>query len=674
MIKKYFDNMKTLPFFEEREGQYDMAKAIDDTLELGHRIIIEAETGIGKTLAYLIPSICYAKEYDRKVVVSTNTINLQEQLINKDLPLLEKIMDKKIKYMIVKGRSNYICRRKAKKYLSEHKLLDISKWLLETKTGDKSELKKYIPNDIWSKICSSRDIVNGISCDCYEECYFGKARRNIEEAEVLIVNHHLFFSDMMLKQNNKYAKILPDYGVLIFDEAHNIENVVRDYLSIEVSREELAKISGSIYNKNNKHGSAIRLYEFLSKILDVKTYVDIEKYKEDILRYIEDMYIHTTEIFNDIHLAVFKNNQNDIEVRKNLSKIYHDNNWKKVQVNKEKLEKEYFEFNKIIKELMKDIEKLNVLEADADGNIMSFDQDIRYFKEMIKNMLDIIEANDERYIYWVSDNPLNYDTRIKATPFDISGYMKEYLFENTNNIVLTSATLTVNNSFEYVKGILGLKDDEYLNEKIIKSPFDYEKNMNIYIPKGILPPNDSGYNIDIAKFIAKYSVKYGGGIFILFTSYKAMREVYDILIDILPEEYTLIKQGELNRNEMINKFKNSKHPILFGTDSFWEGVDIQGDKLNTVIIAKLPFQVPDDPITEAINKKINDEGGSSFIDYQLPYAIIKLKQGVGRLIRSKNDKGNIIIMDNRLITKGYGKKIIKALPKQNVLVDIVENI
>lgn len=690
--------------FEFREEQLSMARHIQEGINQEKKIIVEAGTGTGKTLAYLIPSIEWAVTNEKRVIISTNTINLQEQLLNKDIPMLQKIMEKKFKYALVKGRGNYLCNRKYfnvksgknKEILEfspeqKNQLIEILNWGKETNTGDKSELNIEPDYTVWELFQSESDLCFS-GCPHREECFFFKARDEKKRADILIANHHIFFSDLAIKKEIGFSSdysILPEYGMVVFDEAHNVEKVARDYFSYEVSRYSFVKSMNKILNvsklKDENINSDIKLFETNEKIKVIgqlkdiisiieKTDFDEKSELEDIID--KDFIKEHISLFNygikyfERLIEIFSKGQNgNISVRIKKDDIATDGFLKLLDDFRENFNLEftrYLRTAKKIKDILSDVE-------DASGKVNEFLKYIERIESFYENFQFINKFEDEEFIYWVEVNERKNNSKLVATPLKVDMELSENLYDNLKQIIFTSATLSVSENFEYFKKSIGLLEETY--DKIIKSPFDYDKQMKVYIPKGLPDPNSREFADYIQEIIKVFLEKTGGRTFVLFTSYKMLNYVYYSMREELEESgITLFIQGMYPRTKMVEIFKKSKAPVLFGTDSFWEGVDVKGDQLSSVIIVKLPFKVPSDPVTEAIIETFEQEGKNSFLEYQIPESIIKFKQGIGRLIRSKEDKGIITILDNRVITKTYGKYFLESIPTKNISRIDVEDI
>ena len=676
---------KKIENFETRKEQYDMSKYIEKSMNDNVKLIIEAGTGTGKTIAYLLPTLLYALENNMKLIISTNTINLQEQLINKDIPLVKKIIDKEFKYEIVKGKGNYLCKRKLYNITitddendteEEKKEKNIIKnlvaWDENTFTGDKNELKYEVSYKIWEQVNCESDLCLGVKCNYYSKCHFFKARKDISDANMLILNHHMFFADLSIRNeigfNTEYS-ILPNYDIVVFDEAHNIEDTARNYFTYEISRFSFGKLLGNIYNRRvtntNNSGALIRLLVFLNNNVSQDDYIKIDDMKEEVKKELNNFYDIGISILDKIMSPFAQNlSSGETKIRIDTPKVKNSSFWMEIISLSKDFKESYGSLIKIINKFLNNIDNFEI--EDEEGIIFDFQKYYERLKEYYKKFEFIMNSNDPGYVYWLSVNSSKANIKIYATPFDISDSLEDNLFNKMDRMIFTSATLAVDNNFEYYKDNIGLKNNKKnkIKEKIITSPFDYEKQMKVYVPNDSLDPNYIEFLDDLEKFIEKSIKKTKGHCFLLFTSYSSLNYLYNKIEKYFNKnDYTLIKQNDYPRHEMIEIFKHSKNPVLFGTDSFWEGVDVQGEQLKSVIIVKLPFKVPNDPVTEAIIENIKKSGKNPFNDYQVPQAVIKFKQGVGRLIRSKDDKGSIIILDNRVIKKIYGKKFLKSLPK-----------
>ena len=698
-IKNYFSKdgilAKEIKGFEYRQEQEEMAQYIQEAINEDRKIIVEAGTGTGKTLAYLIPAIKWAVVNKKKVIIATNTINLQEQLLLKDIPLAKSIIKDEFSYVLVKGRNNYVCKRLFNE-LALGKNIDIEtfsieareqieyilKWGNKTKTGDKAELPFEVYPDVWELVQSTTELCLGKKCPYRKECFYMKTRMEKMEADILISNHHVFFADLNVRAETDFDSeylILPRYDMVIFDEAHNIESVARSYFSVEVSKISFTRLLNRIYQRKNKRkkekSALIRVEDTIDEkdLEDSQQYIDLlNTLKEEIsiLQNIGDEYFdEIRKIYETNTEAPIKKSLNNFEMTKSR---FLENLREKKDIFQTKLA-DFLNlmmiFNNVIDE-----------EKDKNPEVINFNNHLKMFKAYIDSFKFINSFEDDNYIYWLDINSKRTNVVLTATPLNIAQKLSTVLFDNLDRLVFASATIVVNGSFDYFKKSLGL-DEEDCIEAIIKSPFDYNEQMSVYIPSDIQDSeNINAFVSDASRFILNILLKTNGKAFILFTSYTMLNQIYYSISKKLKDKgFEVFLHGDKPRSQLIKEFKEAENPILFGTTSFWEGVDVQGENLSNVIITKLPFLVPTDPVVSAISKKIEEDGGNSFTDFQLPEAIIKFKQGVGRLIRKKTDSGNIFILDNRILKKRYGSLFINALPSQkNIKIlekdDIIEEI
>lgn len=698
-IENYFAKdgilAKEIKGFEYREEQEEMAQYIQDAINEDRKIIVEAGTGTGKTLAYLIPSIKWAVTNKKKVIIATNTINLQEQLLLKDIPLAKSIIKDEFSYVLVKGRNNYVCKRLFNELVlgksidietfsmeAREQIEYILKWGNKAKTGDKAELPFEVYPDVWELVQSTTELCLGKKCPYRKECFYMKTRMEKMEADILISNHHVFFADLNVRAETDFDSeylILPRYDMVIFDEAHNVESVARSYFSVEVSKISFTRLLNRIYQKKNKRKKEKSALIRVEDTIDEKDLEDGQQYiyllntlKEEIsiLQNIGDEYFdEIRKIYETNTEAPIKKSLNNFEMTKSR---FLENLREKKDIFQSKLA----DFLNLMMSFNNVIDK----EKDKNPEVINFNNHLKMFKAYIDSFKFINSFEDDNYIYWLDINSKRTNVILTATPLNIAQKLSTVLFDNLDRLVFASATIVVNGNFDYFKKSLGL-DEEDCIEAIIKSPFDYDEQMSVYIPSDIQDSeNINAFVSDASKFILNILLKTNGKAFILFTSYTMLNQIYYSISKKLKDKgFEVFLHGDKPRSQIIKEFKEAENPILFGTTSFWEGVDVQGENLSNVIITKLPFLVPTDPVVSAISKKIEEDGGNSFMDFQLPEAIIKFKQGVGRLIRKKTDSGNIFILDNRILKKRYGSLFINALPSQkNIKIlekdDIIEEI
>lgn len=682
-ITPYFEKTgllsQTFKGFEYRDEQLHMAKHIEKGLNSETPVIVEAGTGTGKTLAYLIPSIEWAIKNKKRVVISTNTINLQEQLLNKDIPIAKRVIQGDFKYILVKGRGNYLCNRKYNNLiLSDGAILEdftpnqktqfagIIKWGGSTEIGDKAELTFEADLSVWELFQSETDMCSGNKCPYKGECFFLKSRDEKKKADILITNHHMYFSDLAIRKeigfNTEYS-ILPEYGLVVFDEAHNIEKVARDYFSYEVSKYSFTKTMNQIFTTEVKKKNTGAL-DFVLKHIKSENLDNLgilEREIEEVKLKHKSLYVSGREYFNHIIDVFSKGEMGTFTFRAKKEEMDNSPFLNTLNDYKDKFLSEYNSYNRKVRELIKELKD----EEDSAGHISDFSKYIDRLDGFINNFRFIHDFSDEEFIYWIEVNSRKSNSKLVATPLKIDGELQKNLYLNLQQIVFTSATIAIGEDFTYFKESIGL--DKNTLDKVIHSPFDYDRQMKVYIPNDMPNPSDRIFIDEVSEFLKAQLIASKGKAFVLFTSYQMLNYVYYMIRDELEASgIELFIQGMAPRTHLVNKYMAGKNPVLFGTDSFWEGVDIKGEQLSNVIIVKLPFKVPSDPVTEAIIEHITAQGKNSFTEYQIPEAVIKFKQGIGRLIRSKSDSGRITILDNRIITKRYGGFFIDSIPTKNI--------
>jgi ATP-dependent DNA helicase DinG len=616
-VRQFFSRHGALsqwhPNYEYRPGQLEMAEAVESALTDRKHLIVEAGTGTGKTLAYLVPAILSGK----RIVVSTGTKNLQEQLFFKDIPFLQKHFDRPLEVCYMKGRANYACRQKI--YDADHEAIltgleevadfrIIQDWEKTTEFGDRAEIKTLPESSgAWAKIDARRDLCSGQKCPQFERCFITLMHQRAAQSDIIIVNHHLFFADLAIKDDD-VPGILPDYHAVVFDEAHEIEDVAGQYFGVQISnyrfqelRRDVARIS--------------RQKQFGSSELD---------------RILERLEQHAEQFFSLFGAtdgrAGFEGRSAFIESNQDA---YSD-----LLINLELTQSHL----KLLKSYPEEVGPL-----------------IRRAEELTLSLRFILESDDADYVYWVERR--GRGCFLQATPVDVSTILAQRLFDKLETTILTSATLAVSGTFEFAKQRLGLP---YARTLVVPGHFDYEKQALLYVPQHLPDPRDAGFTKLAGDEIIRLLEHSRGRAFVLFTSYQQMRLVYDRVS--LAVEFPTLMQGTGPRTALLEEFRDTPNSVLFATASFWQGVDVPGEQLSCVIIDKLPFAVPSDPVVEARLRKIRETGGNPFYDYQIPQAAIALKQGFGRLIRSRSDRGVLVLLDNRITKQRYGQVFFDSLP------------
>ena len=627
--------------YEYRVGQIKMAEAVLRAFEEKKHLIVEAGTGTGKTMAYLVPAIAAAIGQKKRVIISTGTKNLQEQLMEKDIPFLQKVLPKKFSASSMKGRSNYACLYRIAKAENQPILAgldemdsfeEVRHWARESETGDKSELTN-LPENIpfWSRINAKSETCLGQKCPDFEPCFVTRMRGRAEDADIVIVNHHLFFADLNLR-GNEYGRVLPDYAAVIFDEAHLIEDIAADYFGFQVSSFQIDEL--------------VRDADALP-ITDAIVTRDLTKLAAKIIGLADQFWIRFTQIRNQdgrfpMLPNAFAQKMNDGEIHPTP------------------LGEAYFVLDSALERLESAIDVFADKMTEAESLV-------RRVRQTRFDLEFVCSQAEKNYVYWLEKR--GRGIFLRASPIDVSTLLQEKLFDKLETVVLTSATLSSNGKFDFIKDRLGLNEDDNKTETLLApSAFDYQKQAIIYLPKAMPDPRTPDFSQMAAAEIIKIIQVTNGRAFVLSTSNLSMNTLYELVS--MRVNFPCFVQGSMSKAGLLEKFRQTPNAVLFATSSFWQGVDVQGEQLSCVIIDKLPFAVPSDPIVAARTRFIDDNGGKSFFDYSVPQAIISLKQGIGRLIRSKTDKGVIALLDPRLKTKGYGRDFLNSLPKTRVTSDL----
>ncbi len=603
------------PNYEFRPGQVEMAEAVESAFADKRHLIVEAGTGTGKTLAYLVPALLSGK----RIVVSTGTKNLQEQLFFKDVPFLQQHFPRPLKVCYMKGRSNYACRQKIYDAEKEPVLTGleevadfqiIREWEKTTERGDRAEIKTLPEGSTaWAKLDARTDLCSGQKCPNYERCLITLMHQSAAESDVIIVNHHLFFADLALRDERAEGGILPEYHAVVFDEAHEIEDVAGQYFGVSVSNYRFQELRRDI-------GALGRSKKFGTPELD------------RVLQRLEEISTRFFGLFGEAERRVVFQGRHAF--REDNEEIYSD----------------------LLAALDLLGSHLKLIQSPPDEVIPLF----RRASELSLGLRFLMEEDDEeRYVFWMEKR--GRTCYLQATPIDVSPILGERLFSKVDTIVLTSATLAVAGGFDYVQGRLGVDNPRTL---VVPGHFDYQRQALLYVPQKLPEPRNPAFAKMAAEEVVRILGHSRGRAFVLFTSYQQMRIVHDkVSLEI---EYPILLQGTGPRNALLEEFRSTPNCVLFATSSFWQGVDVPGEQLSCVIIDKLPFAVPNDPVVNARIDSIRQAGGNPFYDYQIPQAAIALKQGFGRLIRSKSDRGVLVLLDNRITSQRYGQVFFDSLP------------
>jgi ATP-dependent DNA helicase DinG len=680
----------SLPGYEHRPEQARMALMLAEAFNDDRVAVVEAGTGTGKSLAYLLPAALWAVRNKERVVISTNTINLQEQLIQKDIPFLQKHTNVKFRAVLVKGRGNYLCLRKLHlnaadsslfKDETQEELDAIVAWSKKTEEGCRSDLS-FIPKDeVWEELCCEADQCTRVKCAYYARCFFYKARREAAGADVLVVNHALLMADLSVRQETGYdaTAILPPFSRLVFDEGHHMEDVATNFLSSQVSRLGLVKMLGKLQHPRKAHRGVLpQLSTQLSAAVPEAQddlYLEIAEVLEGRLIpkrvAVLDAVTRGMDAIADALLKRLKKEGIEQKLRVTPA-IYSSQLWPEVSVHVEEMCKVLGDYVVSLQAFLKGCEKLSdkVLEKLA-GPLT----DLRGVKGRIETTVEALRffiARDDDFCRWfeLKKGPT---AKLCSSPLEVAETIKRAVLDRFKTVVVTSATLAVGEKFDFLKKRTGINllPKERVNELLLPSPFDYAKQALVAVPSDMPEPTSPSFEARLCEHLLKALKISQGRAFVLFTSYDLLVKVSNRLAEPLRAAgLTPMRQGETNRHLLLTKFRTSLNPVLFGTDSFWEGVDVQGKGLELVVITRLPFRVPTEPILEARSEHITAMGGDPFMSYTVPQAVIKFKQGFGRLIRSKEDRGAVLILDSRVLTKNYGKVFLTALHGVKVLKDV----
>jgi len=632
LIARFHEN------YEYRDGQIKMAEEVENALAEKRHLMVEAGTGTGKTLAYLVPAIAAAIAQKKRIIISTGTKNLQEQLMEKDIPFLQKILPRKFKAEYMKGRSNYACLYRVKK--AEHQPIlegldemdqfrEVAHWIDETKTGDRRELVD-LPEDLrfWNRINARGDICIGQKCPDFDPCFITRMRGRAEAADIVVVNHHLFFADLNVR-GNKFGKVIPDYGAVIFDEAHLIEDIAADYFGFQVSNFQIDELVRDIDNLPITDAVVTReLTKLAAKIIGLadQFWLRFRQAKADgRFPLLPDAFSHRTSAGDN---------------------------------KPSPLGEGYFALDGALGALESKLSGF----AEEKPEVESL---LRRARQTRFDLDFIVTQAEKNYVYWLERR--GRGIFLRASPVDVSELLREKLFDKVESCILTSATLSSSGSFNFVRERLGL-DSKKTSGFTAASSFDYESQAILYLPKAMPDPRSPDFTQLAAAEIVKIIHVTRGHAFVLCTSYQSMNALYELVSSRV--NYPCFVQGSMAKAALLDKFRETPNAVLFATSSFWQGVDVQGEQLSCVIIDKLPFAVPSDPIVAARSRFIDENGGRSFIEYSVPQAVISLKQGIGRLIRSRTDRGVIAILDPRLRTKGYGMDFLSSLPRMRITSDL----
>ncbi len=684
---------KSLKGYELRGEQKDLALQVMQAYDQDKVLLAEAATGVGKSWAYLVPALLWASSRREASLISTHTIALQEQLIKKDIPFLLDLLGLDLQVTLVKGMSNYFCFKKFDEVVQEASLLTsqeqeelkkLERFSETSSEGSSSNVSFPLSPGMWDKVAAERSSCTHMQCPHFKQCFFFKARKQVSESQILVINHHLLVSEISMRMRSDFKEeksILPKTYRIILDEAHHLEEIALESFSVKIDRLDLIRHLGRIYSEFQPQKSRLGLFtqdlstkkKNFSKALILLLDVDVPAQKKNALTSVEELFAKIEE-FCEAHLSKAKEQSSELRERRwrFSSKEAALDPWQKgVQAVFELVRTEWNKLFSLLK-LLKDEALQGLSDADRESlsiHIMAFDFVESYLVQKLSELEAFITVHEEKSrVRWIETSaPLAMkNVTLVDAKLNVSKYLREHLFQNKQTAVLCSATLTSNQNFAFLKQQIGLNEENLskrTEERTYNSPFDFAKNALFLVPKDILYSHEYGFSDQVAENVKKIIEVSKGGCFILFTSYEMLHYVYEKVTRSFDRPAaSYMKQGETSKQALIEKFKQKQDSVLFATSSFWEGIDVAGETLRCVVITKLPFKVPSDPLFQAMSEMYEEDGKDSFSEYSLPHACLKFKQGFGRLIRTKSDRGCVVCLDRRVMTKPYGKVFLKSLP------------
>ena len=666
--------------YEDRPSQRDMAAYISDAYNDGGTVLLEAGTGVGKSFAYLVPALAWARANRERTVVSTNTINLQEQLVGKDLPLLQRALgdaDWQPSFALLKGWRNYLCLARLEQAVAgqrsllepekQDELVALSAWAGRTSDGSLSDLAVHPTTDVWDEVSAEADLCTRLKCRHFDACFLFKARRKAADADVVVVNHHLLASDLAVRQaqdNWEEAAVLPPYRRLVLDEAHHLEDVAASHLGIQVSSRGVRRLLAR-FERNGKGLAPTLSYE-LSRSEDLLSRASLDLLQQRLLPTLRDARRDSDAIFDRLHQrlegvpgGVFRIGDDfsqdslwaeglgrDLDATLGAFKSLKDH----VETIADRLQGD--EMNERRQQLIQECRAVvRRLEGVADG----LNQTLRAAAGGVPAVRWIARAGQK-----------GQQVSLSSVPLDLAPLLRELIFDRLETVTMTSATLAAGGDFDFLESRVGLsgEDSPVTVREILPSPFDFGNQCLFGIPEDMPDPreDDVGHADAVCAVVRDLVHASDGGVFVLFTSHSALKRAAAELRGTLGARWPLLVQGEGQRDALLRRFREAGNAVLLGTDSFWEGVDVPGRALRALVLAKLPFKVPSEPITAARLERLEEQGQNGFFHYLLPHAALKLKQGFGRLIRSTSDVGVVLLLDPRVLRKSYGAMVLEGLP------------
>lgn len=689
---------RALPHFEVRPQQRKMMEAVSDAFNRDGIAVVEAPTGVGKTLAYLIPAAIWAIRNKERIVISTRTINLQEQIIFKDIPLLQKCMRQPFTACLVKGRGNYLCLRKLERAFSEASLFDdehakqqinaLAEWAGKTEDGSLSDLPFVPERELWERVCSETDTCAMGACPNQKKCFVWKARRAVAKADLIVANHHMLFSDVAIKKEMgdfTALAVLPNYKRVIFDEGHSIEESATEYFGVSATKLGALASLGRFFRLERGKERGLIPYLKIRLTKDCKR-LAVQDY-EAILRLIEEQLLPSLAVCREAILTAF-GTLRSLAAEK-CGQIGRDIKWRLTEAAlRDPVVREAHQvyilpavedIRMVVRHCTALLKALKAVPSEPNGPESPLQMEMMQLNayamrmENVANVLSEItsETLQENTVRWIEMDAKN-DKFIKVArcPLHVGRPLAEWVFNQLKTVAITSATLAVQQQFEYLFDRLGLDsiDPERVQSLILDSPFDFQQQAMLCLPGDLPNPDDKAFLDASVENIRQTLRITGGHALVLFTSFYTLDYAYTRLEGELREASSMpLRQGDATRTQLLDRFRSDPASVLFATDSFWEGVDVAGEALQCVILTRLPFRVPTEPVLEARAEAIEAAGGNAFMQYYVPQAVMKFRQGFGRLIRRKTDRGVILVLDRRIVTRHYGKAFLESLPDVRIV-------
>lgn len=700
----------SLPSYEYRPEQIQMADDVVDAISLGKHALLEAGTGTGKSMAYLVPCVISAKRLERRIVVSTNTINLQEQLVYKDIPFLRDHLGVEFNAALMKGRNNYICLRKVQNLCNEpdslfegeegferSELQALAEMIKEQGTGSRSELPIPVTAEVWESICSEPDTCMRAKCPYRESCHYLAARRAAQDADILVVNHHLLLADLSVREameTDPEVAVLPRYDYAVFDEAHHLPEIVHEYLGDSVTTTQIERTMRRLWRRapgrsrgkerGSEAGALVRLRAALSSVGQVSPLArsralnlidtSLVSSVERVLNLVSDLKAHLVKL-----VAEAAEEDQSSAVRLTEESV-ESPAFQEVLADSEKVS---FVLEEVAAQLKEIDAHISPYEDDLDAVELGLCTEIKALSDRTAGFASVVKAvmraPERSFVHWVerTGTAARISFSLKSAPVEIGTRFVDSVLSRMSGTVFTSATLTVQGSFDYFKRSLGLTNltEEVLIHRTIPSPFDFRRQVLLCVASSLPPPDAAEFHVQLPGALRRLLLASAGRAFVLFTSYSSMRSAAAECRPFLEEHgLRLLVQGEAGRHQLISAFRDDTSSILFGTDSFWEGVDVKGPSLSHVVIVRLPFRVPTEPLVQAKIEALASEGKDPFLQLSLPEAVIKFRQGFGRLIRSKDDTGAVTVLDSRLVQRGYGRAFMESIPECSTVLGTIDEI